>query len=106
PPILLLTPPRPQRFHPFPYTTLFRSRPPRSRRHTSRATLRSSHCASARLSSSPGRPRRIPCCSSCPSRRADAQCDERSVARLVRSEEHTSELQSRRDIVCRSLLEK
>src|SRR5690349_22975116 len=28
------------------------------------------------------------------------------VARLLRSEEHTSELQSRRDLVCRLLLEK
>src|SRR5690349_23126714 len=32
-------------------------------------------------------------------------CDEASVAAL-RSEEHTSELQSRRDLVCRLLLEK
>src|SRR5438874_8147104 len=30
----------------------------------------------------------------------------RQVARLFRSEEHTSELQSRRDLVCRLLLEK
>src|SRR6266496_6083864 len=31
---------------------------------------------------------------------------ETNPARLVRSEEHTSELQSRRDLVCRHLLEK
>src|SRR5690349_22011098 len=30
----------------------------------------------------------------------------RGLARLLRSEEHTSELQSRRDLVCRLLLEK
>src|SRR5690349_22841577 len=29
-----------------------------------------------------------------------------AVARFIRSEEHTSELQSRRDLVCRLLLEK
>src|SRR6266511_4935049 len=59
---------RPPRSTLFPYTTLFRSRPPRSRRR----------CRT------PGR---------------------RSAAR-PRSEEHTSELQSRENLVCRLLLEK
>src|SRR6267378_6590410 len=58
---------RPPRSTLFPYTTLFRSRPP-----------------------SPPRP------SQGPGRRAGR----------ARSEEHTSELQSRRDLVCRLLLEK
>src|SRR6266496_3114311 len=60
---------RPPRSTLFPYTTLFRSRPP----------SRASRC---------GTPR--------PCRRSGAS----------RSEEHTSELQSRRDLVCRLLLEK
>src|SRR5690349_23082383 len=34
------------------------------------------------------------------------QLPEDSLVRLARSEEHTSELQSRRDLVCRLLLEK
>src|SRR5690349_23154949 len=56
--------------------------------------------------------------SSCPSRRGPGECcrpcgDSRAVergragrGRCSRSEEHTSELQSRRDLVCRLLLEK
>src|SRR5438874_7295409 len=50
--------------------------------------------------------------SSCPSEFADllTRCDKRRLRRARRradrSEEHTSELQSRRDLVCRLLLEK
>src|SRR5438132_10756213 len=70
----------------FPYTTLFRSRigwgparhMPRTRSHA----------------------RRIPLAIS-PTRR-----DRRPTPRPVRSEEHTSELQSHSDLVCRLLLEK
>src|SRR5690349_24147794 len=40
----------------------------------------------------------------CP--RARAPCPDRRIRRRRRSEEHTSELQSRRDLVCRLLLEK
>src|SRR6266496_4825112 len=58
---------RPPRSTLFPYTTLFRSRPPCSRSRSA----------------------------------AD-----RRDCRSPRSEEHTSELQSRRDLVCRLLLEK
>src|SRR5438874_4883174 len=36
----------------------------------------------------------------------DHRCDELREPPAVRSEEHTSELQSRRDLVCRLLLEK
>src|SRR5690349_23632718 len=67
---------RPPRSTLFPYTTLFRS-------PLSRCPLRSG-----------GR--------SPPSRSRSA----RTSGRLRRSEEHTSELQSRRDLVCRLLLEK
>src|SRR2546428_6358213 len=67
---------RPPRSTLFPYTTLFRS--PRPRR-------RGAHC--------PARVRAL--------RRAA-----RPGARTRRSEEHTSELQSRSDLVCRLLLEK
>src|SRR3989339_125906 len=68
---------RPPRFTLFPYTTLFRS-------------PRAPPC-----SSSPASPRR-PCPPAAP-------CPTRPPAR---SEEHTSELQSRSDLVCRLLLEK
>src|SRR5690349_23995727 len=71
---------RPPRSTLFPYTTLFRSQ---SRRHGSPP---------------PGFPARNQ--SSGKTARAD-RCD-----LPARSEEHTSELQSRRDLVCRLLLEK
>src|SRR5436309_7675995 len=71
---------RPPRSTLFPYTTLFRPRP-----------------ASGRAAAGASRPRR-------PRRRREAP---RSWSRRSsRSEEHTSELQSRENIVCRLLLEK
>src|SRR6266496_4804800 len=69
---------RPPRSTLFPYTTLFRSPRP-WRRSSSYSSPRSARCA----------------------RRAS-----RSPPSCRRSEEHTSELQSRRDLVCRLLLEK
>src|SRR5687768_18370337 len=78
----------------FPYTTLFRSRPAsaastsccRGRRHTSAIRLRRLRPA--------GRGRgRVPPAG-------------RRRRRRMRSEEHTSELQSRLHLVCRLLLEK
>src|SRR5207248_6435951 len=85
--LLLRPPPRPPLF---PYTTLFRSG------RGERALRRRTH----RLPGSPA-PRRAgnrhpPCCLPCRAR----------SARRVRSEEHTSELQSPYDLVCRLLLEK
>src|SRR2546428_2604676 len=75
---------RPPRSTLFPYTTLFRS-PPRTHRHArSRGPLRPTPRASLTSFRSFGA---------------------RSSLRL-RSEEHTSELQSRSDLVCRLLLEK
>src|SRR2546429_5667431 len=70
---------RPPRSTLFPYTTLFRSR----RDRTCRSRSRRSRAARAR-------PENL--------RRRNTPCD--------RSEEHTSELQSRLHLVCRLLLEK
>src|SRR2546430_7709028 len=67
---------RPPRSTLFPYTTLFRSLQARWRRHHRRTA------------------RRLPGRSS------------RESARMSRSEEHTSELQSQSNLVCRLLLEK
>src|SRR5690606_41956564 len=88
----------------FPYTTLFRSPLSGSSRSTSRAIairlsgpLRpSTGCVATKIRTlggrlSTGRP--------APERR-------RSVEGHLRSEEHTSELQSRENLVCRLLLEK
>src|SRR5690349_22765439 len=73
---------RPPRSTLFPYTTLFRSPKRRTKTHS---------CARARPIPRTPRARRT-------SRPAGAA--------RKRSEEHTSELQSRRDLVCRLLLEK
>src|SRR5256886_7048874 len=67
---------RPPRSTLFPYTTLFRSRAAR-----------------------PGSSRRS-------GRRGAGASGHRSADRVVRSEEHTSELQSQSNLVCRLLLEK
>src|SRR2546430_9054224 len=68
---------RPPRSTLFPYTTLFRSVAPTGRGGTRRARPRCSR-----------------------------GCRRRSRRRLHRSEEHTSELQSQSNLVCRLLLEK
>src|SRR5690349_24259578 len=73
---------RPPRSTLFPYTTLFRSSA------TTAACTNSASSATAR--------------SRITARSSPATCR----ARSHRSEEHTSELQSRRDLVCRLLLEK
>src|SRR5205085_10578791 len=73
----------------FPYTTLFRS-PARPR--DTRDLPRAPHRRVCRLRTAHPPPRR-------PRRR-------RSRLRAVRSEEHTSELQSQSNLVCRLLLEK
>src|SRR5438270_5255632 len=74
----LLTP-RPPRSTLFPYTTLFRSSPRRARRPLRRWTPRS--------------------------RKGRAEVRVLAI-QLLRSEEHTSELQSQSNLVCRLLLEK
>src|SRR3712207_8328672 len=82
---------RPPRSTLFPYTALFRSAPP-----VTTATLpsRSSNTCS------PYRPHGAPDgqCRPC--------CDAAPLPTQPRSEEHTSELQSRQYLVCRLLLEK
>src|SRR5690349_24769321 len=84
---------RPPRSTLFPYTTLFRS--------GSTAARRTARFPANRRPPAPVRP-------AAAARRkvhADSDRDAMSAAR-ARSEEHTSELQSRRDLVCRLLLEK
>src|SRR3712207_8555113 len=74
---------RPPRSTLFPYTTLFRS-PRSSARYSRRGSEDARRCRGFRRASAPARPRPAP----------------------RRSEEHTSELQSRQYLVCRLLLEK
>src|SRR5690349_24262162 len=91
---------RPPRSTLFPYTTLFRSRRA-DRRHRRLLPRLRGHAAGADL----GAQARLPL--SRPGLRLAAQHARHVDARLAaRSEEHTSELQSRRDLVCRLLLEK
>src|SRR2546428_10026164 len=66
---------RPPRSTLFPYTTLFRSTPPKESYSSGGVLARGGLCASR-------------------------------LEKVKRSEEHTSELQSRSDLVCRLLLEK
>src|SRR5260370_10493027 len=75
---------RPPRSTLFPYTTLFRSR-------------------NSNLGGSEGLSRCGTCGCSCDKRRQDRRRDRLEVGR---SEEHTSELQSHLNLVCRLLLEK
>src|SRR2546421_8466622 len=80
---------RPPRSTLFPYTTLFRSRA--SRNHRPPCPPRTRGC---RVPDPPRRP-------------AFGARTARGIREfVVRSEEHTSELQSRSDLVCRLLLEK
>src|SRR5690349_24159067 len=84
---------RPPRSTLFPYTTLFRSRRQEGRD-------RSMDRCAGRVDDGPWGQGRV-------RRGADQQpAVLAAVLRVVRSEEHTSELQSRRDLVCRLLLEK
>src|SRR3712207_7100481 len=93
---------RPPRSTLFPYTTLFRSQTPTGCPGVSRETVlstthngddrrptRSRTTERGRLQDEAARARRAHC-----------------VGRVSRSEEHTSELQSRQYLVCRLLLEK
>src|SRR5436190_4057853 len=95
---------RPPRSTLFPYTTLFRSGCP--------AVGRSGFsCFEDRERLPPARPPTAPCDRR--DRRADpgwrrlgSGAPERAAGLRARSEEHTSELQSHSDLVCRLLLEK
>src|SRR2546426_2507640 len=85
---------RPPRSTLFPYTTLFRSLPCCRRSTISRRAQRSLQNEPWSTSSKEGA-----ACRSVPTRNS-------LVQRCVRSEEHTSELQSPCNLVCRLLLEK
>src|SRR5690606_39496541 len=93
---LLLSLPPPPRSTLFPYTTLFRSPIPRTRgRVHSRGSARLTAWWRNRPAERPVHARH------------EARRPARAVQpRMGRSEEHTSELQSRENLVCRLLLEK
>src|SRR3712207_8637831 len=86
---------RPPRSTLFPYTTLFRSRP-RADRRPAGAGLPDRGRDVAGVEDGPGLLRTA---------RVEERADAGGVG-FVRSEEHTSELQSRQYLVCRLLLEK
>src|SRR5690349_23588999 len=92
--------PRPPRSTLFPYTTLFRSK------GGELGGLDAGHAPGQRAA----RPRCLERADDPGGSSARADPDDRvglgDAERLDRSEEHTSELQSRRDLVCRLLLEK
>src|SRR3712207_7106909 len=90
---------RPPRSTLFPYTTLFRSRRgPRGSRPTGGSSPRRFAPPSGSTSSA---------CRGLEARRRPSRCArERTERSGRRSEEHTSELQSRQYLVCRLLLEK
>src|SRR3712207_7529334 len=83
---------RPPRSTLFPYTTLFRSRPEILARHRPGAGASTRQTGRPHLLQHPGQPLAHP--------------QGRVIRRSERSEEHTSELQSRQYLVCRLLLEK
>src|SRR5690606_42061367 len=93
--------PPPPRSTLFPYTTLFRSNTSatESRCAGGRSATVTASCAAGRTGGAA-------------SRRGDTSCANpytrgpRSGIHFARSEEHTSELQSRENLVCRLLLEK
>src|SRR5207249_11002072 len=96
--------PRPPASALFPYTTLFRSR---------FSVSRACDCFGAVRETSPSRSDRTstaPCNASTgggsPMRQARTHPEDADLTSFLRSEEHTSELQSRFDLVCRLLLEK
>src|SRR5688572_31636867 len=98
--LFLLFIPRPPRSTLFPYTTLFRSRPATEGAHRWRAARqRRRRRPKGRAATAPARASR-----SATLRPATPSAASRSTP--PRSEEHTSELQSQSNLVCRLLLEK
>src|SRR3712207_7724852 len=87
---------RPPRSTLFPYTTLFRSREPSARRHRLRARAALQAPGGGDLDRRGGVDARF----------GAHRLDRHGAPRRTRSEEHTSELQSRQYLVCRLLLEK
>src|SRR5688572_32465375 len=86
--------PRPPRSTLFPYTTLFRSVGDRDRRNRSADFLEVKDPAGLGDVAALGAVNRV------------EVPDPLAVLRILRSEEHTSELQSQSNLVCRLLLEK
>src|SRR3712207_7283104 len=91
---------RPPRSTLFPYTTLFRSTPLRY------GPTLSAQAPPAAPSAFAGLPRRCRLSSPLWSLRPSVQATPARDREIFRSEEHTSELQSRQYLVCRLLLEK
>src|SRR5690606_39998752 len=92
----------------FPYTTLFRSPPPRGRRSPRRAAWAQAMPLMLARSDRMFDRMRLPPKTAVPATRMSAPAATASGAVLgsiPRSEEHTSELQSRENLVCRLLLE-
>src|SRR5690606_40869179 len=99
---LLLLLPRPPRSPLFPYTTLFRSRPePRPPRR--RPTAPAPEASATTTATAATGPAPTPTTRTSTSWRTATATPARTADR---SEEHTSELQSRENLVCRLLLEK
>src|SRR5204862_5868472 len=98
-PYFILLIPRRPRSTLFPYTTLFRSGF-REASGSDDAGLSTGARAGFGFEPGPGRSLHPQ------SGRCDARVSQRKETAGNRSEEHTSELQSRRDLVCRLLLEK
>src|SRR3712207_6973696 len=92
---------RPPRSTLFPYTTLFRSAVPRG------AAVRAAPSDAGRAAESAPDPDPGASGSACGARVfVGGDCHSQVMSRVLRSEEHTSELQSRQYLVCRLLLEK
>src|SRR2546428_9955441 len=97
-------PPRPTLF---PYTTLFRSRMPRRLRRRRLLTGPEKRAIAARLAAG-GEPlvAALDALDAVATRVREASVLDKAAHAEWRSEEHTSELQSRSDLVCRLLLAK
>src|SRR5207249_7977564 len=89
----------------FPYTTLFRSGLERVGEAV-RWVGREHHGAEARRGAAASGRRRHACLAHASLARVEDRAGSQAWRRRPRSEEHTSELQSRFDLVCRLLLEK
>src|SRR5690606_41202267 len=87
----------------FPYPTLFRSRHKPGKRKTEAFDL---SAAQSRCVSAPRLREIAPTPPSAGRAKAAAACAPMLHGAVTRSEEHTSELQSRENLVCRLLLEK
>src|SRR5204862_2743652 len=97
--------PRPPISTPFPYTTLFRSHAAMRGALCRLRSERESRWKTRRLPDSGGLPA-LPLATASATGLQSSSAAPAKDRLLLRSEEHTSELQSRRDLVCRLLLEK